>query len=90
MFRDDILMKPLPGVPLPGVVLELKSPKIPSRVSKKRLEALLAAAARKARKQIDEKSYASEMEAAGIIVLKYGIGFHGKHVALSPSGRTAG
>ncbi len=88
--RPDILMKPLPGVPLPGVVLELKSPKIPSRVSKKRLEALLAAAARKARKQIDEKSYASEMEAAGIIVLKYGIGFHGKHVALSPSGRTAG
>ncbi len=83
--RPDILMKPLPGVPLPGVVLEFKSPKIPSRTSKKRLESLLAAAAKKARKQIDDKRYAAEMETAGITVLKYGIGFHGKHVALSPS-----
>lgn len=32
---------------------------------------------------IDDKRYAAEMEAAGITVLKYGIGFHGKHVALA-------
>ena len=78
-------MKPLPGVPLPGVVLEFKSPKIPRRVSQKRRDALLAAAARKARRQIDEKGYAADMESAGITVLKYGIGFHGKHVALAPA-----
>ena len=83
--RPDILMKPLPGVPLPGVVLEFKSPKIPRRVSQKRRDALLAAAARKARRQIDEKGYAADMESAGITVLKYGIGFHGKHVALVPA-----
>ncbi len=83
--RPDILMKPLPGVPLPGVVLEFKSPKVPRRVSQKRLDALLSAAAKKARRQIDERRYAVEMEAAGIPVLKYGIGFHGKHVALSPT-----
>ena len=81
--RPDILMKPLPGVPLPGVVLEFKSPAIPRRVSQKRLDAILSAGAKKARKQIDEKRYAAEMEAVGIPVLKYGIGFHGKHVALA-------
>ena len=80
--RPDILMKPLPDVPLPGVVLEFKSPKIPARASQKRFDALLADAAKKARKQIDEKRYAAEMEAAGIPVLKYGIGFIGKHVAI--------
>ena len=80
--RPDILMKPLPDVPLPGVVLEFKSPKIPARASQKRVDALLADAAKKARKQIDEKRYAAEMEAAGIPVLKYGIGFIGKHVAI--------
>ena len=81
--RPDILMKPLPGVTLLGVVLEFKSPKIPRRVSQRRLDAILAAAAKKARAQIDEKRYAAEMEAAGIAVLKYGIGFHGKHVVLA-------
>lgn len=81
--RPDILMKPLSGVTLPGVVLEFKSPKIPRRVSQKRLDALLSAAAKSARKQIDEKHYASEMESVGIPVLKYGIGFHGKHVVLA-------
>ncbi len=81
--RPDILMKPLPGISLPGVVLEFKSPKIPARTSLKRRNALLAAAARKALKQIDDKRYAAEMETAGIAVLKYGIGFHGKHVALA-------
>ena len=81
--RPDILMKPLPGVTLPGVVLELKSPKVPRRVSRKRRDALLAAAARKARKQIDDRRYAAEMEAMGVTVLKYGIGFHGKYVALA-------
>ena len=44
---------------------------------------ILAAAAKKARWQIDEKRYAAEMEVAGIVVLKYGIGFSGKHVALA-------
>ncbi len=81
--RPDILMKPCPGVPLPGVVLELKSPKIPARASQKRVGTLLAAAAKQARKQIDEQRYAAEMEAKGIAVLKYGVAFSGKHVALA-------
>ena len=81
--RPDIVMKPRPGVTLPGVVLELKSPKIPARASQKRIDALLAAAAKQARKQIDEKRYAAEMEVAGIAVLKYGIGFSGKRVELA-------
>ena len=81
--RPDILMKPRPGVTLPGVVLELKSPKIPARASQKRIDALLAAAAKQARKQIDEKRYAAEMETEGIAVLKYGVGFSGKRVALA-------
>ena len=81
--RPDILMKPRPGVTLPGVVLELKSPKIPARASQKRINALLDSAAQQARKQIDEKRYAAEMEAAGLAVLKYGIGFCGKRVALA-------
>ena len=81
--RPDILLKPRPGVTLPGVILELKSPAIPVRASQKRINELLASAAKKARKQIDEKRYAAEMEAAGIAVLKYGIGFSGKHVALA-------
>ena len=75
-------MKPRPGVTLPGVVLELKSPKIPVRASQKRIDALLASAAKQARKQIDEKRYAAEMEAEGIAVLKYGIGFSGKRVRI--------
>jgi hypothetical protein len=70
-------------VTLPGVVLELKPPKIPARASQKRIDALLAAAAKQARKQIDEKRYAAEMEVAGIAVLKYGIGFSGKRVELA-------
>ena len=96
--RPDILMRPLPGVPLPGVVLEFKSPKIPARgraavpcgrgragarPSPKRINALLAAAAKKAREQIDGKRYAVEMEADGVTVLKYGVGFSGKRVALA-------
>ena len=81
--RPDILMRPRPGITLPGVVLELKSPKIPARASQKRIGALLTAAAKQARKQIDEKRYAAEMEADGIPVLKYGIGFSGKRVSLA-------
>ena len=46
---------------------------------------LLAAAAKKARKQIDDMRYADAMEAAGVTVLKYGIGFRGKYVALTRS-----
>ena len=34
-------------------------------------------------RQIDEKRYAAEMEAEGIAVLKYGIGFSGKRVDLA-------
>ena len=81
--RPDIAMKPRLGVPLPGVILELKSPTLPPRASQKRIASALDAAARAARDQIDEKRYAEEMEAAGIRVLKYGIGFSGKHVALA-------
>ena len=81
--RPDILMRPRPGITLPGVVLELKSLKIPARASQKRIGALLTAAAKQARKQIDEKRYAAEMEADGIPVLKYGIGFSGKRVSLA-------
>ena len=81
--RPIILMKPRPGVTLPGVVLELKSPAIPARASQKRIDALLMASAKQAREQIDEKRYADEMEAAGVAVLKYGIGFSGKRVALA-------
>ena len=81
--RPDIAMKPRPGVPLPGVILELKSPKIPARASQKRIAATLEAAAHEAREQIDEKRYAAEMEAEGIHVLKYGVGFSGKRVALA-------
>ena len=81
--RPDIMMKPLPGIALPGVILEFKSPKIPARASQKCRDAFLVAAARKAREQIDEKRYAAEMEESGIAVLKYGIGFSGKHVALA-------
>ena len=76
-------MKPRPGVTLPGVVLELKSPKIPARASQKRISSLLSAAAKQARKQIDAKRYAAKMEAEGIAVLKYGIGCSGKRVALA-------
>ena len=61
--RPDIAMKPRPGVPLPGVILELKSPKLPARASQKRIAAALEKAAREARDQIDEKRYAAEMEA---------------------------
>ena len=81
--RPDILMKPRPGVTLPAVILELKSPKVPARATQKRIGELLASAAKKARKQIDEKRYAAEMEAEGITVLKYGIGFGGKRVELA-------
>ncbi len=101
--RPDIAMKPRPGVPLPGVILEFKAPKIPARASRKRIDALLAAAAREALGQIEEKRYAEEMERelaerdlstvqpfnlstaqdAPPRVLRYGVGFAGKHVALA-------
>ena len=93
-------MKPRPGVPLPGVILEFKAPKIPARASRKRIDALLAAAAREALGQIEEKRYAEEMERklaerdhqpfnlstaqdAPPRVLRYGVAFLGKHVALA-------
>ncbi len=81
--RPDIAMKPLPGKPFPGVILELKSPKVEADASSEKIEAALVAAAQEARRQIDDKCYAAEMEAEGIAVLKYGIGFLGKHVALA-------
>ena len=106
--RPDIAMKPRPGVPLPGVILEFKTPKIPARASQKRIDALLAAAAREALGQIEERRYAEEMERelaerdrqafnrstfqhfnistapdAPPRVLRYGVGFAGKRVALA-------
>ena len=48
--RPDILMKPRPGVTLPGVILELKSPATPARGSQKQINMLLASAAKRARK----------------------------------------
>ncbi len=118
--RPDIAMKPRPGVPLPGVILEFKTPKIPARASHKRIEALLAASAREALGQIEERRYAEEMERelaerdarssqkskvesqksdqrqptavslqpstaqdALPRVLRYGVGFAGKRVALA-------
>ena len=81
--RPDIAMRPYPGKPFPGVILELKSPKVESGASPETIEAALAAAAQEARRQIDEKRYAAEMEAEGIPVLKYGIGFLGKRVSLA-------
>ena len=63
-------------------LLELKSPSMPVRVSQKCIDALLSDVAQKVRAQIDEKHYAAEMEDAGILILKYGISFLGKHVAL--------
>ena len=102
--RPDVAMKPRPGVPLPGVILEFKTPKVPPRASQKRVETLLAAAAREARDQIDKNRYAVEMERelaerdqplvtrhsslvtaqdAPPRVLRYGVGFLGKRVALA-------
>ena len=80
--RPDIAMRPYPGKPLPGVILELKSPKVESGASPETIDSALSAAAQEARRQIDDKRYAAEMEAEGISVLKYGIGFLGKRVAL--------
>ena len=80
--RPDIAMRPYPGKPFPGIILELKSPKVEADAPSEKIESALAAAAQEARRQIDEKRYAAEMEAEGIPVLKYGIGFLGKRVAL--------
>ena len=76
-------MKPRPGKPFPGVILELKSPKVDADASSEKIEAALSEAAKEARRQIDDKRYAAEMEEAGIPVLKYGVGFLGKRVALA-------
>ena len=81
--RPDIAMKPRPGKPLPGVILELKSPKVEADASSEKIEAALSEAAAAARRQIEDKRYAAEMEEAGIPVLKYGVGFLGKRVALA-------
>ena len=81
--RPDIAMKPRPGKPLPGVILELKSPKVEADASSEKIEAALSEAAAAARRQIEDKRYAAEMEAEGITVLKYGIGFGGKRVELA-------
>ena len=81
--RPDIAMKPRPGKPLPGVILELKSPKVEADAPPEKIEAALSEAAAAARRQIEDKRYAAEMEEAGIPVLKYGVGFLGKRVALA-------
>ncbi len=81
--RPDIAMKPRPGVPLPGVILEFKVPAPDAGASPEKVAAALDAAARSARDQIDEKRYAAGMEAAGLRVLKYGVAFLGKRVSLA-------
>ena len=81
--RPDIMMKPRPGKPFPGVILELKSPAVAPDASPEQIESALAASAKAARGQIDDRRYAAEMEAEGISVLKYGVGFCGKRVALA-------
>ena len=101
--RPDIAMKPRPGVPLPGVILELKSPTLAADAPPEKIAAALEAAARAALDQIVEKHYAAEMEAelaernlstsqpfnlstaqdAPQRVLRYGVGFLGKRVALA-------
>ena len=81
--RPDIAMKPRPGKPLPGVILELKSPKVEADAPPEKIKAALSEAAVAARRQIEDKRYAAEMEEAGIPVLKYGVGFLGKRVALA-------
>ena len=81
--RPDIAMKPRPGVPLPGVILEFKALVADADASPEKTASALEAAAHKARNQIDEKRYAAEMEAEGLCVLKYGIAFLGKRVALA-------
>jgi hypothetical protein len=81
--RPDIAMRPRSGVPLPGVILEFKVPKLESGASPEAIEAALCAAAREAHVQIEEKRYAVEMEAEGLRVLKYGVAFLGKRVALA-------
>ncbi len=81
--RHDIMMKPRPGKRFPGVILELKSPTVASDASPEQIESALAASAKAARVQIDDKCYAAEMEAEGILVLKYGVGFCGKRVVLA-------
>ncbi len=81
--RPDIAMKPRPGIALPGVILEFKTPKLDSEASPETIAEALDAAAREARDQIDAKRYAAEMEASGIPVLKSGVGFLGKRVALA-------
>ena len=60
----------------PGVLIELKSKK---DLSKERLEKL----AQEALNQINEKRYDSEMITHGVTtILKYGVAFSGKHVAV--------
>ena len=60
--RSDIRLRPRPGRAFPGVVLELKHVKIPSRTPAAAIRAKLDAAARKALRQIGAKGYAEEME----------------------------
>ena len=60
--RSDIRLRPRPGRAFPGVVLELKHVKIPSRTPAATIRAKLDAAARKALRQIGGKGYAEEME----------------------------
>ena len=81
--RPDIAMKPRPGVPLPGVILEFKSPTLPPDADESKIAAALEKSSREALDQIRDKRYAAEMEAAGISVLEYGVAFLGKRVALA-------
>ena len=74
--RFDIRLKPRPDHrEFPGVLIEVKA-------AKNETEDLDALAA-EARRQIDEKNYAAELEAEGITdILKFGYAFFGKRSAI--------
>ena len=73
--RYDILLRPLVKS-LPGIIIELKSAK---NCSEKELKELSTTAL----KQINDKKYDTELKSAGINnIVKYGVAFSGKNVAI--------
>lgn len=75
--RFDIAFFPLASN-APGVLLELKSAKSEEELEEKAMEAL---------RQIEEKSYITELSRQGVKdVWKYGIAFYGKRIAIQNNG----
>lgn len=73
--RYDIQLRPLVKN-LPGIIIELKSAKNCSEEELKEL-------ATTALKQIDDKKYDTELKSAGVNnIIKYGVAFSGKNVAV--------